>query len=107
MYYRYGGGAGVILCLYVDDIQIFGTNIDVINDVKFFLSTSFDRKDLGGTDVILNIKLVKCENGITLSQYHYVEKILSHFGYVDSKPFSTPYDPRVILRKIRKLQRIN
>ena len=42
MYYRYGGGAGVTLCLYVNDILIFGTYIDVINDVKSFLSKSFD-----------------------------------------------------------------
>ena len=61
------GGAEVILCLYVDDILIFGTNIDVINEVKFFLSKSFDMKDLGEADVILNIKLIKGENGITLS----------------------------------------
>jgi len=65
--YRYGGGGGVILCLYVDDILIFGTNIDVINEAKSFLSKSFDMKDLGEADVILNIKLIKVENGITLS----------------------------------------
>ena len=60
-------GGGVILCLYVDDILIFGINIDVINEVKSFLSKSFDMKDLGEADVILNIKLIKVENGITLS----------------------------------------
>ena len=37
VYYRHGGGEGVILCLYVDDILIFGMNIDVINEVKSFL----------------------------------------------------------------------
>jgi hypothetical protein len=42
VYYHHGGGHRVILCLYVDDILIFGTNIDVINDVKSFLSKSFD-----------------------------------------------------------------
>ncbi|WVZ93131.1 hypothetical protein U9M48_039137 [Paspalum notatum var. saurae] len=94
VYYRYGGGKGVILCLYVDDILIFGTDIDVINEVKSFLSTKFDMKDLGEADVILNIKLIKDESGITLSQTHYVEKVLSRFGYIDSKPSPTPYDPR-------------
>ena len=101
--YRYGGGGGVILCLYVDDILIFGTNIDVINEVKSILSKSFDMKDLGEADVILNIKLIKVENGITLSQSHYVEKILSRFGYVNSKPSPTPYDPSVIFRKNKKI----
>nr|AAV44166.1 putative polyprotein [Oryza sativa Japonica Group] len=33
VYYRYGGGEGVILCLYVDDILIFGTSLNVIEEV--------------------------------------------------------------------------
>jgi hypothetical protein len=36
VYYRYGGGNAVILCLYVDDILIFDNNIDVIKEVKDF-----------------------------------------------------------------------
>jgi hypothetical protein len=77
VYYRHGGGQSVILCLYVDDILIFGTNINIINEVKSFLSNSFDMKDLEEADVILNIKLIKEDSGITLSQSHYVEKVLS------------------------------
>jgi hypothetical protein len=97
VYYRYGRGQGVILCLYVNDILIFKTSLDVINEVKTFLCQSFDMKDMGEADVILNIKLIKEENGITLTQSHYVEKILSHFGYKDSKPSPTPYDPSFVL----------
>jgi hypothetical protein len=105
VYYRHGGGQSVILCLYVDDILIFGTNIDIINEVKSFLSKSFDMKDLGEADVILNIKLIKEDSGITLSQSHYVEKVLSRFGFMDSKPTPTPYDPSVTLRKNKKIAR--
>lgn len=105
VYYRHGGGQSVILCLYVDDILIFGTNLDVIKEVKSFLCKSFDMKDLGEADVILNIKLIKGENGITLTQSHYVEKVLSRFGYKDSKPSPTPYDPSVILRKNKRIGR--
>jgi hypothetical protein len=46
VYYRHGGGQGVILCLYVDDILIFGTSLYVINEVKTFLCQSFDMKDM-------------------------------------------------------------
>ena len=46
------------MCLYVDDILIFGTNLNVIEEVKSFLSQSFEMKDMGVADVILNIKLV-------------------------------------------------
>ena len=67
VYYRYGGGEGVILCLYVDDIQIFGISLDLIKEVKDFLSCCFEMKDLGVADVILNIKLLRDDNGgITL-----------------------------------------
>jgi hypothetical protein len=56
-------------------------------------------KDLGEVDVILNIKLIKEESGITLSQSRYVDKVLSRFGYMDNKPSPTPYDPSVTLGK--------
>ena len=106
VYYRYGGGEGVILCLYVDDILIFGTSLNVIKEVKDFLSQNFEMKDLGEADVILNIKLVREGNGgVSLSQSHYVEKVLSRFGYSDYKPISTPYDASVILRKNKRIMR--
>ena len=100
VYYRHCGGEGVILCLYVDDILIFGTRLDLIKEVKDFLSRCFEMKDLGVADVILNIKLLRDENGgITLLQSHYVENVLSHFGYSDCMPSPTPYDASVLLRK--------
>jgi hypothetical protein len=63
VYYRYGGGEEVILCLYVDDILILGTSLDVIKETKYFMSNNFEMKDLGETDVILNIKLLREGNG--------------------------------------------
>jgi hypothetical protein len=101
VYYHFGGGEGVVLSLYVNDILIFGTNINVINDVKSFLSQHFDMKDLGVENVILNIKLIKDESGIKLKQSHYVENILSRFGYSDYKPSPTPYDPSLKFHKTR------
>ena len=41
-------------------------------------------------------------SGITLLQSHYVEKVLSHFGYMDSKPSPTSYDPSVMVRKNKR-----
>jgi hypothetical protein len=97
VYYRHGGGQRVILCWYVDDILIFETILNVINEVKTFLCQSFDMKDMGEADVILNIKLINEENEITLTQSHYVEKVLSHFDYKDSKPSPTSYYPSLVL----------
>nr|ABB46939.2 retrotransposon protein, putative, Ty1-copia subclass, expressed [Oryza sativa Japonica Group] len=104
VYYRYGGGEGVILCLYVDDILIFGTSLNVIGEVKDFLSKSFEMKDLEVADVILNIKLLRGDEGrITLVQSHYMDKVLSRFGYSDCKAAPTPYHPSVLLRKNQRI----
>jgi hypothetical protein len=52
-----------------------GTSLDVIKEIKDFLSSNFEMKDLGEADVILNIKLLREGNGgVTLVQSHYVEK---------------------------------
>ena len=99
VYYRYGRGQEVILCLYVDDILIFETNTVVIDEVKSFLSRCFDMKYLGEAYVILNIKLIKNEDGITLNQSHYTKKLLSCFGYENCKISPTPYDASIKLRK--------
>jgi hypothetical protein len=97
VYYHHGGDQGVILYLYVNDILSFGTILDVINEVKTFLCQSFNMKDMGEADVILNIKLIKGENEIILTQSHYAENVLSHFGYNDCKPSPTPYDLSLIV----------
>ena len=89
----------IIICLYVDDMLIFGSNLHVINDVKSMLSANFDMKDLGEVDVILGIKITITENGIFLDQSHYIEMILKKYNYFDSKPTCTPYDSSVKLFK--------
>ena len=66
----------IIICLYVDYMLIFGTNLQVVIDTKSFLRLKFDMKDLGEAEVILGIKISRTLNGLNLSQEHYVEKIL-------------------------------
>ena len=81
------------------DILIFGSNMQFINDVMSFLSRNFDMKDLGPVDVILDIKLIKKNDGMILTQSHYVEKLLKKFNYFDVKHVSTPYDSSIKLNK--------
>jgi hypothetical protein len=103
VYYRYGGGEGVILCLYVDDILILGTSLDVIKETKDFMSNNFEMKDLGEANIILNIKLLReSDGGVTLVQSYYVEKVLSRFGYREREPAPTPYDPSKLFEEKSK-----
>ena len=89
----------VILCLYLDDILIFGGNMHFINYVKSLLFRNFDIKDLGQVDVILGIKLIKKNDGMTFTQSYYVEKLLKKFNYFDAKHAFTPYDSSMKLKK--------
>lgn len=59
--------AYVIICLYVDDMLIFGTSLNIVHSIKLFLSTNFDMKDLGDVNMILGIKVTRSEDGILLS----------------------------------------
>jgi hypothetical protein len=55
-------GVRELYCAYISMTLIFGTSLDMINEVKTFLCQSFDIKNLSKADVILNIKLIKGEN---------------------------------------------
>ncbi|GJR04311.1 zinc finger, CCHC-type containing protein [Tanacetum coccineum] len=83
---------GVIICLYVDDMLIFGTDQVQVDLTKEFLSSKFSMKDMGEADVILGIRIKHGSNGIAISQSHYIEKVLKKFNYFDCTPVSTPMD---------------
>nr|GEX04837.1 zinc finger, CCHC-type [Tanacetum cinerariifolium] len=85
-------GKGVIICLYVDDMLIFGTNQVQVDLTKEFLSSRFFIKDMGKADVILGIRIKHESNGIAISQSHYIKKVLKKFNYSDCTPVSTPLD---------------
>ncbi|GKA47372.1 zinc finger, CCHC-type containing protein [Tanacetum coccineum] len=85
-------GKGVIICLYVDDMLIFGIDQVQVNMTKEFLSSRFSIKDTRKANVILDIKIKHESNGITIYQSHYIEKVLKKFNYFDCTPVSTPMD---------------
>uniref|UniRef100_A0A2N9F5X3 Integrase catalytic domain-containing protein n=1 Tax=Fagus sylvatica TaxID=28930 RepID=A0A2N9F5X3_FAGSY len=89
----------VIVCLYVDDMLIMGSNNDIIKATKRMLNSKFDMKDLGVADVILGIKITRTSDGLVLSQSHYIKKVLEKFGRYDDSPVKTPIDVNLHLTK--------
>ncbi|GKB17639.1 zinc finger, CCHC-type containing protein [Tanacetum coccineum] len=86
-------GKGVIICLYVDDMLIFGTDQNQVDKTKKFLSSKFSMKDMGEANFFLVIKIKRENKGIVITQSHYIEKILKKFNREDCSPVSTPMDP--------------
>ena len=89
----------IIIALYVDDMLLSGTSLDMVHSTKRFLDSQFDMKDMSEAKVILDVKITRMGDSIMLSQEHYVEKILKRFGHLDVKPMSIPYDASTHLMK--------
>nr|GFB44285.1 zinc finger, CCHC-type [Tanacetum cinerariifolium] len=51
--------------------------------------------DLREAEVILSIRIKRGNNGISISQSHYIEKILTKFNFANCYPVYTPVDPTV------------
>ena len=57
----------VIVCLYVDDMLIVGSDDKIITPTKNMLNSRFDMKCMELVDVILGIKIKRIVDGLVLS----------------------------------------
>nr|GEX41909.1 zinc finger, CCHC-type [Tanacetum cinerariifolium] len=92
IYSKFKKDYGVILCLYVDDILIVGTNMKGINESKKFMSSCFQMKDMNEVDTILGIKVKRHSGGYALNQCHYIDKIIDKFQHLNIKEANTSYE---------------
>ncbi|KAG8482872.1 hypothetical protein CXB51_023953 [Gossypium anomalum] len=99
----------VVLLVYVDDLLITGNAIEMIDELKRVLHSSFKMKDLGKLKFFLGIVIVRSNRGIILSQRKYALELIADVGFGEAKPASTPleqnkrfttaeYDDFVVLR---------
>ena len=86
-----------ILCLYVDDMLITGSDGETIKKIKCLLASKFEMKDMGVADVI--VKIHKTPGGLALSQSHYIKTILGKCKNLDIVPVKTPIDVNLHLSK--------
>ena len=90
-----------ILCLYVDDMLVAGSNMDHIKGLKCQLAHAFSMKDLGAAKQIIGMKISKDRQNrtLTLSQADYLEKVLQRFSMEHAKAVSTPLPGHLKLTK--------
>jgi hypothetical protein len=92
IYLKTSGSNFIILVLYVDDILLASSCINLLNETRLMLSSHFDMKDLGDASVVLGIQIFRDRSrGILgLSQKGYIEKILKRFNMHSCSPCTTP-----------------
>ena len=66
----------VVILVYVDDILVTGSNVQLVEKVIHHLSSEFALKDLGEFNYFLSLEVTPSVEGLHLSQTKYVGDIL-------------------------------
>ena len=74
-----------LLSLYVDDILIAGNDLEFVQTIKRWLSSTFEMKYMGETSYIHSDR---SNRPVVLSQEHYIKKILERFNMQDCNPLT-------------------
>jgi len=81
-----------IIALYVDDLMILSDDAMSLSHHKGDLMKTFKMKDLGPIHWFLGLDIMRdrVQCLISVSQGHYIADVISHFGFTNSHPISTP-----------------
>ena len=80
------------MSLYVDDILIAGNDNIFLMEIKAWISSVFEMKDMGEATYILGVKISRnrLKKLLSLSQETYIKKVLERFNMLDCKSIDTP-----------------
>ncbi|KAF1322207.1 Integrase catalytic core protein, partial [Globisporangium splendens] len=93
LYTKCVDGHCVLILVYVDDVIVTGSSVELIAEVKTQLKRRFEMTDSGACKFVLGIELIEHEDGsVTLCQRRYIGDILKRFGMEDSKAVASPVD---------------
>ncbi|CAL2255816.1 unnamed protein product [Prunus armeniaca] len=91
------GTSLTIILLYVDDKVITGNNEAKIKNLKSFLNSQFQIKDLGPLKYFLGVEVARSKAGITICQLKYTLDILEEAGLLGAKPTKVPMEADLVL----------
>ncbi|KAG9439601.1 hypothetical protein H6P81_019766 [Aristolochia fimbriata] len=92
LFTRQSSSGTVLLLLYVDDMVISGDDIQGISDLKRYLSSCFEMKDLGQLRYFLGLEVLLFDDGYGISQVKYASDLLNQSGLSDSKVCDSPME---------------
>ena len=81
IYMKVVGSEFIILVLYVDDILLAASDRGLLHDVKNYLSSNFEMKDMGEASYVIGIEIFRdrSQGILGLSQKAYINKVLERF----------------------------
>ena len=92
IYFKIVGDKFILLSLYVDDILISSNDKSMLLEVKSWLSSKFDMKDMGNASYVLGVEIHRDRGNRTLglSQKAYLNTVLKRFSMENYKPAHVP-----------------
>lgn len=97
----------LIICLYVDDLLITGSDPEEIKEFKLTLNQEFEMTDLGELSYFLGLEFVKTEEGMIMHQQKYVLEILDRFGLIECKSISNPCETSSKLEECSEEEKVD
>jgi hypothetical protein len=98
IYIKYKDDSICIVLIYVDDIAIAGSNINIIDRIKNEFKNRYKMKDLGNIDHILGCTIDRNDVGeYSISQKQYTKDVIFKYFPDDIVPANNPTDANVIL----------
>lgn len=93
---RINKGLTVVL-VYVDDMLITCSNLELVKDTKGTLQQAFKMKDLGEIKYFLGIEFARSEKGFLMHQRKYILELISKTKLAAAKPAVTPTNTNIKL----------
>ena len=79
----------MFIYVYVDDVFLFKSNLNLLKHVKIKLSEHFKMTDVKFSNHYLSMRIIRFFNRINLNQTFYLLKILKRFEMIDCKSMNT------------------
>nr|KYP46744.1 Retrovirus-related Pol polyprotein from transposon TNT 1-94 [Cajanus cajan] len=99
IYSRIENGEVLIICLYVDDLLITGSNIKMIEEFKRRMKVQFEMTDLGRLSYFIGMEFTYSKKGILLHQSKYAKDVLKKFRMSECNAATTPIEANLKLDK--------
>ena len=97
----------VIICLYVSDLLIIGSNKDLISNCKAELLKEFEMSNLGSLSYFLGIKFKSTPFGMIMHQSKHTHDLLTKFSMQQGNFANTPANVRLKLENDSDEERVD
>lgn len=107
LYRKEHRGHLLVVAVYVDDLLVTGSHLDMIMEFKKEMANTFEMNDLGRLSYYLGIEVTQLGDSIVLNQQRYAEKIIEEAGMKGCNATLVPMDVGLKLSKAEKEQGID